>query len=67
VYGRNLLGGTYAGRVVEVEKIMGEKTVFSQASSERPPRTSVIIETESGFSAPVGLHVDVRIRPTPGE
>jgi ABC exporter DevB family membrane fusion protein len=63
VYGRNLLGKTYAGRVVEVEKIMGDKTVFTRASSERKDLhvLQVVIEMEPGFSAPVGLHVDVRI------
>ena len=35
VYGRNLLGKTYAGRVIEVERIMGDKTVFARASCER--------------------------------
>jgi HlyD family secretion protein len=63
VYGRNLLGKTYPGRVVEVEKIMGDKTVFTRASSERKDLNvlQVVIEMEPGFSAPVGLHVDVRI------
>lgn len=63
VYGRNLLGKTYPGRVVEVEKIMGDKTVFTRASSERKDLhvLQVVIEMESGFSVPVGLQVDVRI------
>ena len=62
-YGRNLLDKTYPGRVVEVEKIMGDKTVFTRASSERKDLhvLQVVIEMESGFSAPVGLQVDVRI------
>jgi multidrug resistance efflux pump len=62
-YGRNLLGKTYPGRVVEIEKIMGEKTVFTRASSERRDIhvLQVVIEMEWGFSAPVGLQVDVRI------
>jgi multidrug resistance efflux pump len=65
VYGRNLLGNTYPGRVVEVEKIMGDKTVFTRASSERKALNvlQVVIEMDSGFSAPVGLQVDVRIHP----
>jgi HlyD family secretion protein len=63
VYGRNLLGNTYSGRMVEVEKIMGGKTVFTRASSERKDLNvlQIVIEMESGFSAPVGLQVDVRI------
>jgi HlyD family secretion protein len=64
VYGRNLLRKTYPGRVVEVEKIMGDKTVFTRASSERKDLNvlQVVIEMESGFSAPIGLRVDLRIR-----
>jgi hypothetical protein len=63
-YGRNLLGKTYSGRVVEVEEIMGGKTVFTRASSERKDLNvlQVVIGMEPGFSAPVGLQVDVRIR-----
>ena len=62
-YGRNLLSKTYPGRVVDLEKIMGDKTVFTRASSERKDLNvlQVVIEMESGFSAPVGLQVDVRI------
>jgi hypothetical protein len=62
-YGRNLLGKTYPGRVVEVERIMGGKTVFTRASAERKDLSvlQVVIEMESGFSAPVGLQVDVSV------
>jgi HlyD family secretion protein len=62
-YGRNLLGKSYPGRVVELEKIMGDKTVFTRASSERKDLRvlQVVIEMEPGFSAPVGLQVDVRV------
>jgi HlyD family secretion protein len=64
VYGRNLLGKTYPGKVVEVEKIMGDKTVFTRASSERKDLhvLQAIIEMAPEFSAPIGLQVDVRIR-----
>jgi multidrug resistance efflux pump len=67
VYGRNMLGKTYPGRVVEVEPIMGDKTVFTRASSERKELNvlQVVIEMEPGFSAPVGLQVDVRITLAP--
>lgn len=63
VYGRNLLGKTYPGHLVELDKVMGDKTVFSRASSERKDLhvLQVLIEMEPGFSAPVGLQVDVRI------
>jgi multidrug resistance efflux pump len=63
VYGRNLIGKTHPGRVVEVEQIMGDKTVFTRASSERKDLhiLQAVIEMEPAFSAPVGLQVDVRI------
>jgi HlyD family secretion protein len=63
VYGRNLLGKPCPGRVVEVEQIMGDKTVFTRASCERKDLhvLQVVIEMELGFSGPVGLQVDVRI------
>jgi ABC exporter DevB family membrane fusion protein len=64
VYGRNLRGRSYPGRVVEVERIMGGKTVFTRASTERKDLQvlGVVIEMEAGFSSPVGLQVDVRIQ-----
>jgi multidrug resistance efflux pump len=64
VYGRNLLGKSYSGRVVGVERIMGDKTVFTRASSERKDLhvLQVVVEMGPTFSAPVGLQVDVRIR-----
>jgi ABC exporter DevB family membrane fusion protein len=64
-YGRNLLGKSYPGRIIQVEKIMGDKTVFTRASSERKDLhiLQVVIEMESGFAVPVGLQVDVRIHP----
>jgi multidrug resistance efflux pump len=65
VYGRNLLGKTYTGTVVEVGKMMGDKTLFTHASWERKSLRVIqaILEMQSGFSAPVGLQVDVRILP----
>jgi ABC exporter DevB family membrane fusion protein len=62
-YGRNLLGKSYSGRLVEVEKVMGDKTLFTRAASERKDLQvlQVVIEMASEFSAPVGLQVDVRI------
>lgn len=63
VYGRNLQGESYPGRVVEVEKVMGEKTVFTRAASERKDIhvLQVVVEMEPRFCAPVSLQVDVRI------
>jgi multidrug resistance efflux pump len=66
VYGRNLLGKCYLGKICEIERIMGDKTVFTRASSERKNLDvlQVVIEMEGGFTAPVGLQVDVRIQGT---
>lgn len=63
-YGRNLLGKTYPGLVIEVERIMGDKTVFTRASSERKDLhvLQIVIEMDSRFTAPIGLQVDVRIQ-----
>jgi len=68
VCGRNLLGKTYPGRVVVVEKIMGDKPIFTRAASQRKALNvvQVVIEMGRAFSAPVGLQVDVSIhRGTP--
>jgi ABC exporter DevB family membrane fusion protein len=63
VYGRNLHGQTYPGRLVEVEKIMGDKTVFTRASSERKDLLvlQAVLEMGPEFSAPVGMQVDVMV------
>ncbi|HMF17630.1 MAG TPA: efflux RND transporter periplasmic adaptor subunit [Gemmataceae bacterium] len=63
VYGRNLRGKTYLGRLIEVEKIMGDKTVFAKSAAERNDLNvlQVVVAMPPGFSAPVGLQVDVRI------
>jgi multidrug resistance efflux pump len=63
VFGRNLGGTSYLGRLVQLEKVMGDKTVFSRASSERKNLDvlQAVIEMEAAFQAPVGLQVDVRI------
>jgi HlyD family secretion protein len=68
VYGRNLLGTSYPGRLVEMERVMGDKTVFTRASSERKDLhvLQVIVEMNSGFAAPIGLQVDVRVPGNPG-
>jgi multidrug resistance efflux pump len=63
VFGRNLLGRTYQGRVAYVEKVMGPKTVFTKTSVERKDLETlqVLIDLEPGFQAPTGLQVDVKI------
>jgi HlyD family secretion protein len=63
IYGRNVQGRSYQGKVVLVEKIMGDKTVFSRASSERKDLhvLQALIEMGPEFKAPAGLQVDVKI------
>jgi HlyD family secretion protein len=63
IYGRNLAGRTFRGNIVELEPIMGDKTVFSRMSSDRKDLdvVQVLIELDPPFAAPVGLQVDVRI------
>lgn len=65
VYGRNLGNQDYTGRVVEIERMMGDKTVFTGSSSERKDLDvlEVVIEMGDDFRAPVGLRVDVSIAP----
>ncbi len=64
IYGRNLVAKTYRGYVVQVEPVMGEKTVFTRASSERKDLDvlQVLIDMGPDFRAPVGLQVDVKIQ-----
>jgi multidrug resistance efflux pump len=63
ISGRNLAGERYRSRVLCVEPLMGGKTVFTRASSEKKDLdvVQVILETEPGFRAPPGLRVDVEI------
>ena len=64
VYGRNVEGRVYPGRVVEVEQVMGDKTLFSRSASERKDLhvLQVVVEMGDEFNAPVGLQVDVRVK-----
>jgi HlyD family secretion protein len=66
VSGRGLGDESYQGRVVLIKKIMGRKTVFSRAASERRDLdvVQVLIEMDGEFSTPVGLRVDVRLNST---
>lgn len=72
VSGRNLAGKQWAGRVVRVEPAMGTKTLFSRSAEERKDLEvrEVLVEPEAGFTAPVGLKVDVEVQlgdaPGPG-
>jgi multidrug resistance efflux pump len=62
-YGRNLLGNVFVGHIVQAEQIMGDKSAFTRAASERNDLRvlQVVIDMEPGFSAPIGLQVDVRV------
>jgi HlyD family secretion protein len=63
IYGRNLAGKSYRGQVVQLEPLMGDKTVFTRASSERKDLNvlQVLLDLGPDFRAPVGLQVDVKI------
>jgi HlyD family secretion protein len=63
VYGRGLREDTFRGRVAQVRPMMGKKTVFSRAATERRDLGVIQVEIEPGkdFCAPVGLQVDVKI------
>jgi hypothetical protein len=63
VYGRNVGDHEYAGRVVLVKQLMGGKTVFAHAASERKDldAAQVLIDMAAGFAAPAGLRVDAAI------
>ena len=64
VFGRNLAGRSYRGRLAVVEKIMGDKTVFAHSSTERKDLQvlQVLLDMEPSFQAPVGLQVDVALQ-----
>jgi HlyD family secretion protein len=63
VSGRNLGGQTYQGRIVVLEQVMGDKTVFAQSSTERKDLQvlQVLVELGPDFRAPAGLQVDVAV------
>lgn len=63
VFGGNVGGHEYAGRIATVEAVMGGKTVFGRAASERIDLDVVqcVIELDEDFRAPIGLQVEVRM------
>ncbi len=63
VFGRGLGEQKFAGKVTGIKKLMGKKTVFSHASTERKDLEvlQVILEMDERFFAPVGLEADVKI------
>jgi multidrug resistance efflux pump len=62
LYGRGL-GTPLPGHVVLIKSIMGRKTVFSGASTERRDLdvVQVFVEPRGPFNPPVGLRVDVKV------
>lgn len=64
VFGRGLGGPSYSGSVALVKQVMGNKTVFSRASSERKDLDvlQVLVDLLESFRAPLGLQVDVEIK-----
>jgi hypothetical protein len=69
VFGRGLGEKSYSGTVVAVKRLMGNKTVFSRASSERKDLDvlQVLIDMPEAFRAPLGLQVDVELTVTKHE
>lgn len=63
ISGHNLSASAYPGRIIAVEPLMGGKTLFAHAASERKDLEVIqaVIEMEATFRAPVGLQVDVEI------
>jgi HlyD family secretion protein len=63
IYGRNVGDQRYSGHVSLVKQVMGEKTVFGRASTERKDLdvVQVFIDMDDSFHYPVGLRVDVSI------
>ena len=60
---RGLGTDSVTGQVASVRPMMGKKTLYSQAAAEKHTDVvQVLIDVEEGFSAPVGLQVDVKVR-----
>ncbi len=64
ISGPALGGREITGRVTLVKSLMGRKTVFAQSAAERKDLDAlqVLIALPAGFTAPIGLEVDVRVR-----
>lgn len=63
VFGRALGDERFTGRIALVKRLMGGKTVFSRAASERKDLDvlQVLIDMPEGFRPPLGLQVDVAV------
>jgi HlyD family secretion protein len=62
-FGRGLGKEAFPGKVIAVRDIMGKRTMFSKAATERKDLdvVQVLIEMGKGFRVPAGLQVDVKI------
>jgi HlyD family secretion protein len=63
ISGRGLGKETFRGRVAFTKQIMGKKSVFTRAATERKDldMLQIIIDLDEAFLAPVGLQVDIRV------
>jgi multidrug resistance efflux pump len=67
IFGRGLGDVTLETRVAAVKAIMGKKTVFSRAATERKELDvlQVFMDLPESFAAPVGLQLDIKVHVTP--
>jgi len=65
ISGRSLGEKTFQGRITQIKNLMGNKTIFSRDAAERKDLDvlQVFIEPDEPLQLPVGLQVDVEIRP----
>lgn len=63
LFGHALEGAEVPGTVRLVKQVMGKKTVFTKASSERRDIDviQVLIEPDRGLTVPLGMEVDVKV------
>lgn len=63
VSARGLGQRSFTGKIVAINNVMGKKRVFSRAATERKDLdvVEVLVDIEEGFSAPIGLQVEVRV------
>jgi putative ABC transport system permease protein len=67
LFGRGLGDATLETRVAAVKAIMGKKTVFSRAATERKDLDvlQVFVNLPESFTAPVGLQLDIKVHAAP--
>jgi multidrug resistance efflux pump len=64
VSGRGLGRESFTGEVAQVKEVMGPKTVFAQAVTERKNLDvlQLFVQMPEGFTAPIGLQIDVAVQ-----